>query len=93
VLSIASVPAGIAAARLTDRVDLVTALAVASGVGIVLGLASIFARRVARKRQRRSLRPDERALGRARWLGWLGLYLGVMGALALAVYGLLRLSE
>lgn len=92
-LSIACVPAGIVAARLTDQVELVTALAVASGAGIVLGIASIVTRRVARKRLRRSVRPGSHALRGAKWLGWLGLYLSTMGALALAFYGLLRLSE
>jgi hypothetical protein len=92
-LSIACVPAGILAARLTDRVELVTALAVASGAGIVLGIVSIVVRRVARRRSRRSVQPDDGPLRAAKWLGWLGLYLGVMGALALAFYGLLRLSE
>jgi hypothetical protein len=93
VLSIACVPAGIVVARLTDRVELVTAIAVASSAGIVLGIASIVTRRVARRRSRRSVQPDGGSLRAAIWLGRLGLYLGVMGALAVAFYGLLRLSE
>jgi hypothetical protein len=93
VLSLAAVPAGIATAQLTDRIELVDALGVAAGVGIVLGVLSVLARRSAGRRLRRSVRAADRPLRVVKWLGWFGLYVSVMGALALAFYGLLRLSE
>jgi nitrate reductase gamma subunit len=92
-LSVLAVPSGIAAAQLTDRVQLVAAIALSAGTGFVLGLLSVVARRLARRRLRRSVRPQDQPLRLGKWLGWLGLYLSAMGGLALAVYALLRLSE
>jgi hypothetical protein len=92
-LSVLAVPAGIAAAQLTDRVQLVPAIAESAGAGFVLGVLSVVARRIARRRLRRSVRAEGSLIRLGKWLGWLGLYCSAMGGLALAFYALLRLSE
>jgi protein-S-isoprenylcysteine O-methyltransferase Ste14 len=92
-LSIAAVPGGVAASQFTKEIELLDALVLVVPAGIVLALVSIVIRRVARRRIRRSITPDERPLRLGKWLAWLGLYLGLMGALSLGFYGILRLYE
>jgi hypothetical protein len=92
-LSALAVPAGIAATQFSDRVDLLESLYVSVSAALVLAIASIALRRSARKAIRRSVRPNESGLRPAKWLGWLGLYLGLMGALSIGFYELLRQFE
>lgn len=92
-LATAAVPAGIAASRFTDEVKLLEALVLTAPAALVLATTSIFVRRIARRRIRRSITPNERPLRLGKWLGWLGLYFGLMGALALGFYGILRLYD
>jgi hypothetical protein len=92
-LATAAVPAGVAASRFLQDVKLLEALVVSAPAAVVLALASIVVRRSARRRIRRSITPDERPLRLGKWLGWLGLYLGLMGALALGFYEILRLYD
>ena len=89
-LSALAVPAGVAVVHLTPRVELLQALEASVPAALVLALASIAARRRARRQIRRSINPDERPLRVGKWLGWTGLYLGLMGALSLGFYALLR---
>jgi hypothetical protein len=91
--SVAAVPAGIAASHYLREVKLLEALIVSAPAAVVLALSSIVVRRVARRRIRRSIAPNERPLRLGKWLGWLGLYLGLMAALALGFYGILRLYD
>jgi hypothetical protein len=93
-LAVAAVPGAIAATHYLD-VDLLKA-AYAIPVAVVLGLLAV---RLARRAQRLT----ERTIGRiggagatraGRWLGGLGVYLGLTAALAVGVYELLTyLSE
>jgi hypothetical protein len=92
-LSALAVPAGVAATEFTSRVELLGALEASVPVALVLALASIVVRRRARRDIRRSINPDERPLRLGKWLGWIGLYLGLMGALSLGFYALLRHFE
>ena len=92
-LATAAVPAGVAASKLTDEVTLLEALVLSAPAAVVLALSSIVVRRAARRRIRRSITPNERPLRLGKWLGWLGLYFGLMGALALGFYGILRLYD
>jgi hypothetical protein len=92
-LSICAVPGGIAASQYLNEIELLDALVVAVPTGLFLAFASIFVRRMARRRIRRSISPDERPLRWGKWLAWLGLYVGLMGALSLAFYEILRTFE
>ena len=92
-LSALAVPAGVGAFVFTNRVELLAALEASVPVGLVLALASILLRRRARRAIRRSINPDERPLRLGKWLAWIGFYLGLMGALSLGFYALLRHFE
>jgi hypothetical protein len=90
---VAAIPAAIAASRWVPAVPLLRGLYVGIPLALVLGLLA----RAAARRARRTL---ELTLGRAggeratRWgrgLAFLGLYAGLMGAIALASYTVLRL--
>jgi hypothetical protein len=60
----------------------------------VLGLVAIAAARRARLAAARSVKPDAAgSLRLSRFLAFAGLYIGLTGALALAVYGALRWAQ
>ena len=92
VLSLAAVPAAIAASRFVPSVELLGSLYVAVPAALVLGLLALLAAR----RARRTL---ELRLGRSRggrgarvgrWLALAGMYVGLAGAVALGTYAVLR---
>ena len=93
-MAVAAVPVGIALAEYRDVVTLTDA-APAIPVAFVLGLAAILMGTRARRRSDFTLgRVGGRAAGTAgRWLGALGVYLGLLAALSVGVYGLLKLFE
>ncbi len=92
-LAVLAIPAGVAAALLVPSVDLLPALVVAVPSAFVLALIGISAARRARFRVDRSVyRSGERTVRFGRFLVWSGLYLSLVGALALAFYSVLRAS-
>jgi hypothetical protein len=91
VLAVASLPVAAAASRFISGITLLSSLYVAVPVTLVLGLSALLLARRARTLQARSVFGRGGGLARgARWLAWAGLYLGVTGGIALAVYGALR---
>ena len=86
-----AIPAAVVVADRVQRVDLVRGLLVAVPLGFVLGLAGVVAGRKARYSLARTLVDDARRAARVgRTLAWAGVYLSVTGALALAIYAVLR---
>src|SRR3954451_9739562 len=79
-----AVPAAVAAAVLLPTVDVLPALVVGVPVAFVCGLIGISASRRARFKVERSVyRAGERTVRVARILVWAGLYVSLVGALAL----------
>ncbi len=92
-LALVAIPAGVVAAQ-TTRLRLLETLYVVVPAAVVLALFGLLAARRSRLALARSLRPERRGLVRAaRVLAWAGTYAGVTGALALAVYGVLRWAQ
>jgi hypothetical protein len=92
-LAVLAIPAGVAAAVFLPSVDVLPALAVAVASAFVLALLGISAARRARFRVDRSVyRSGEKTVRFGRFLVWSGLYLSLVGALALAFYSVLRAS-
>ena len=92
-LAVLAIPAGIVASRETN-ITLVRSLYAAVPAACLLGLIAVGSARRARASAGLSIRPERRGpLRTARFVAWLGLYVGVTGALALAVYGVLRLAQ
>ena len=92
-LSLAAVPGAWYATRL-ENVNLPQAVAGEAVAGTVLGAVALVLARRARIRMERTLsRPGERTTRVGRWLGLLGLCLGLTAALALGFFGLLLLYE
>ena len=93
-LAVVAVPAGIGVAQVAKSLRLLDALYVSVPVSAVLGLIAVLCSRRARFALARSLHPERRGLVRtARFVAWLGLYVGITAALALAVYGVLRAAS
>jgi hypothetical protein len=93
-LAIAAIPAGAVVSWQRAEVRLLQAELVAVPVGFVLGLVALSTARRARYRVERSVRRAGEGTARAaRLLAWTGLYLAVTGGLALAFYGVLRVSS
>jgi hypothetical protein len=93
-LAVLAIPAAVVAAQVLTGVVLLRALYVGVAAAVVLALISLLLSRRARLAQAR--RVDGRGAGSvrtARILAWAGLYAGVTGALALGVYGVLRLAQ
>jgi hypothetical protein len=93
-LAVLAIPAAVVAAQVMNGVVLLRALYVGVPAAVGLALVSLLLARRARLAQSR--RVDGRGRGAvrtARILAWAGLYAGLTGALALAVYGVLRLAE
>ena len=90
-IALLAIPAGIAAAVFVPSVNLIPALVVAVPVAVFFGLVGISLARRARYRVDRSIsRRGARTVRFARFLVWAGLYVGLVGALALGFYGVLR---
>jgi hypothetical protein len=90
-LSVLAIPVAVVASRWVDGVTLLRSLYIGVPVAAVLGLLAVAAARRARFARARSVRPDG---GRfPTFLAWTGLYLAIVGGLALAVYGALRAAE
>jgi uncharacterized membrane protein YfcA len=93
-LAIATIPVGVLAAQTSARLRLLETLYVAVPVACVLGLLALTAARRARFNATRSVREtSRRSVVLARVVAWAGVYAGVTGALALAVYGVLRWAQ
>jgi hypothetical protein len=92
-LSLASSPAAWYATRLRD-VNLTQAVGGEAVAGTLFGLVAVLLARRARVQVERTLsRVGEGTARLGRWLGLLGLCLGLTAALALAFFGLLLLYE
>jgi drug/metabolite transporter (DMT)-like permease len=92
-LSLAALPAALYATRLS-KVNVPEAFGGEALAGTVLGAIAVVLARGGRWRAERSLvRVGERAARWGRWLGLLGLCLGLTAALSLAFYGLLLAFE
>ena len=89
-LAVLVIPVGVAAALFIPSVDLLPALVVAVPSAFVLGIAA--ARRARFWVDRSVYRSGERTVRFGRFLVWSGLYLSLVGALALAFYSVLRAS-
>jgi hypothetical protein len=92
-LSIAAVPIALYSTRLR-AVDLTHAVGGEAIVGSLLGLIAIVLARGSRVKVERTLgRVGERTAKWGKWLGILGLCLGLTAALSLAFFGLLLWAE
>jgi hypothetical protein len=92
-LSLAAIPAAWYSTRL-EQVNVPQAVGGEAVAGTLLGLIAVLFARSARRRVERTLtRPGEATATAGRWLGWLGLCLGLTAALALGFFGLLLLYE
>ncbi|HST13549.1 MAG TPA: hypothetical protein VLJ44_01715 [Gaiellaceae bacterium] len=91
-LAVLAIPAGVVAAQLSARLRLLETLYVVVGTAVVLGLLAVWAARRARLNAARTLSAAG-GVGFARLVAWLGAYVGITGALALAVYGILRWAQ
>jgi hypothetical protein len=90
-LSIAAIPCGVLVAQYSASIGLLQGLYVGVPVAIVLGLLAVLVARGARLHAARSVFGGRRGLARfAQILAWTGLWIGVTGGVALAVYGALR---
>jgi hypothetical protein len=90
-LAVAAIPAAVAAAILLPSVNVLPALIVAIPAAFLLGVVGLSASRRARYKVDRSVRRiGERTARFGRFLVWAGIYIALIGALALGLYGLLR---
>jgi hypothetical protein len=92
-LSVATMPAAIAATRWSKEYELLHAAA-AVPLGALLGLAAILLARRARSRLAPTLgHPRGTRTARVgRWLGWLGFLMALTAAGSVAVYELLSFA-
>jgi hypothetical protein len=92
-LAVLAIPVAVVVSRQTAA-GLLESLYVGVPVAAGLGLIALALARRARFAAERSVRPERPRIVRvARVVAWLGVYAGVTGALALAVYGLLRFAQ
>jgi hypothetical protein len=92
-LSVAAVPVALYSTRLS-QVDLPHAVGGEAIAGTLLGLIAIMLARGARVKVERTLgRVGEGTAKWGKWLGILGLCLGLTAALSLAFFGLLLWAE
>jgi hypothetical protein len=91
-LAVAALPGGIAAARYLQEVRLLDGAMASVPAAFALGLLAVVAGRRARRRLQLSLgrAGGEGAARAGRALGFVGLYLGCTGGIALGFYELLR---
>jgi hypothetical protein len=92
-LAVAAVPAAVAASRYLPQVKLLQGLYAAVPAALLLGLLAVWAARRARRASVLSLgrRGGARAARWGRALAYVGLYVGLAGAVALGSYTVLRL--
>jgi hypothetical protein len=92
-LSLAAIPAALYSTRLKN-IDLPQAVAGEAVAGTLLGLIAVLLARGARFKVERTLsRAGEGTARLGKWLGLLGLCLGLTAVLSLAFFGLLLWSE
>jgi hypothetical protein len=92
-LAVLAIPAGVALAVFLPSIEILPALFAGVAAAFVLALCGISASRRARFSVDRSVhRAGEGTVRLGRLLVWSGLYLSLVGALALAFYGVLRAS-
>jgi hypothetical protein len=92
-LSLAAIPAAFYATRLSN-VNVPQAVGGEAVAGTLLGLIAVLLARGARLRAERTLSRRGEATARwGKWLGLLGLCLGLTAALSLAFFGVLLWSE
>jgi hypothetical protein len=93
-VAIALVPAAVGASIFLSRVTVLPALVVAVPAAFVCGLIGVsFARRARFRVDRSVYRVGERGVRFARLLVWAGIYVSLVGAVALGFYGLLRAAS
>ena len=90
-LAVLVIPAGILASRYTGGVTLLESLYYTVPAAFVLALIALAANRRARFARARSIRPEGGRL--PGFLAWAGLYVALIGAVALVVYGALRAAQ
>jgi hypothetical protein len=91
-LAVVAIPAGVLAAQLSSQLRLLETLYAVVAAAVVLGLLALYAARRARLNAARTLSAAG-GVGFARVIAWAGAYAGITGALALAVYGILRWAQ
>jgi hypothetical protein len=90
-LAVLALPVGGALAVFMTRVKVLPAAYIAVPAAFFFGICGVSASRRARfKLDRSVLRRGERSARFGRFLVWSGLYLGLVGAVALGFYGVLR---
>jgi hypothetical protein len=93
-LAVLAIPAAVGAAQTRSDIVLLRSLYAGVPAAFVLGLVALVASRRARSARARSIAPGPTGpvrLGRV--LAWAGVYAGVTGGLALAVYAVLRWAQ
>ena len=91
-LAVLAIPVGVLAAQLSSQLRLLETLYAVVAAAMVLGLLALYAARRARLNAARTLSAAG-GVGFARVIAWAGAYAGITGALALAVYGILRWAQ
>jgi hypothetical protein len=91
-LAVLAIPVGVLAAQLSSQLRLLETLYAVVAAAMVLGLLALYAARRARLNAARTLSAAG-GVGFARVAAWAGAYAGITGALALAVYGILRWAQ
>jgi hypothetical protein len=91
-LAVLAIPIAVAAAQVSSQLRLLETLYVAVAAAGVLALLGLYAARRARLNAARTLSAAG-GVGFARTVAWAGAYAGITGALALAVYGILRWAQ
>jgi small basic protein len=90
-VSVAAIPAGILASRWVTGVNLLQSLYYSVPFALFVSLIALFGSRRARLEAQRMVFQDRVGpLRAARRLAWLGVYMGITAALAVAVYWILR---
>lgn len=93
-LAVLAIPAGAAAAQYSGPLGLLRALFYAVPAACALALIGLIAARRARLAAARSISGRRsRTFRVGRFFAWAGLYAGATGALALAIYALLRAAQ
>ena len=92
-LAVLAIPVAVLASRYASGFRLLEDLYVAIPVSCLCGLLAVGSLRRARFAAARSVRATGGPGRVTRFLAWGGLYVGFTGAMALAVYGLLRLAQ
>lgn len=91
VVAVVAIPAGILASRWISGVNLLQSLYYSVPFSIVVSLIALLGSRRARIGAQRTVFQDQVGPVRAaRRLAWFGVYMAVTGAMAVAVYWILR---